>query len=88
MPAIVFYGMASVINSFAWFLFIRSITKPKRLNDASSAEEYEILTKGDHFALLIYTSTTVLAIWLPYVGLLINVALWILWTYISLIEKE
>jgi uncharacterized membrane protein len=35
MPAIVFYGMASVVNSFAWFLFIRSVQKPKRLlNDA------------------------------------------------------
>ena len=89
MPAIVFYGIASMINSFAWFLFIRSITKPKRImNDAFSAEEYEKLKKANHFAVIIYTSTTVLAIWLPYVGLLINVALWILWTYISLIEKE
>ena len=89
MPAIVFYGIASVVNSFAWFLFIRSVTKPKRLlNDAFSDEEYEKLKKGNHFALVIYISTTVLAIWLPYIGLLINVALWILWTYISLIEKE
>jgi uncharacterized membrane protein len=89
MPAIVFYGMASVINSFAWFLFIRSIRKPKRLlNDAFSDEEYIKLKKGNHFALIVYVSTTVLAIWLPYVGLLINVVLWILWTYISLIEKE
>jgi TMEM175 potassium channel family protein len=89
MPAVVFYGSASVINSFAWFLFIRSVTKPKRLlNDAFSIEEYEKLKKGNHFAIIIYTSTTLLAIWLPYVGLLINVGLWILWTYISLIEKE
>jgi len=89
MPAVVFYGIASVVNSFAWFLFIRSITKPKRLlNDAFSAEEYTKLRKSNHFAVIIYTSTTVLAIWFPYIGLLINVALWILWTYISLMEKE
>src|SRR4030095_4366207 len=44
MPAIVFYGIASVVNSLAWFLFIRSINKPKRLlNDAFSSEEYNKL---------------------------------------------
>ena len=89
MLAIVFYGIASVVNSVAWFVFIRSINKPKRLlNDAYSSEEYDKLKKGNKFALIIYTSTTLLAIWFPYPALMINVALWILWTYLSLIEKE
>jgi len=89
MPAIVFYGMSSVINSLAWFLFIRSIEKPKRLlNDAFSSEEYDKLKISNRFAFAIYTATALLAIWFPYSALAINVALWILWTYLSLIEKE
>ena len=89
MPAIVFYGMASVINALAWFLFIRSIKKPKRLlNDAFSPEEYNKLRAGNHFALIVYASTALLAIWLPYTSLIISVALWALWIYLSLAENE
>jgi uncharacterized membrane protein len=89
MPAIVFYGMASVINALAWFLFIRSIKKPKRLlNDAFSAEEYNKLRAGNHFAFIVYASTALLAIWLPYTSLIISVALWALWIYLSLAENE
>ncbi len=89
MPAIVFYGMASVVNSLAWLLFIRSIKKPRRLlNDAFSTEEYNRLRTSNRFALAIYTSTALLAIWLPYTALILNVALWVLWVYLSLVEKE
>ena len=89
MPAIVFYGLASVINSLAWFLFIRSIKKPRQLlNEAFSTEEYDKLKTSNGFAFIIYASTTVLAIWLPYTALIMNVALWVLWVYLSLVEKE
>lgn len=89
MPAVVFYGLASAINSLAWQLFIRSIIKPKRLlNDEFSSEEYKKLRMGNRFAFIIYSSTAVLAIWLPYIALTTNVALWILWIYVSLIEKD
>jgi len=89
MPAIVFYGIVSVINSLAWFLFIRSINKPKRLlNDAFSPEEYNKLKTSNRFALVIYASTALLAIWFPYTALIISVALWVLWVYLSLVEKE
>ena len=89
MPAIVFYGLASVVNSLAWFLFIRFISKPKRLlNDAFSSEEYNKLKASNRFALIIYASTALLAIWFPYTALLINVAIWFLWIWLSLNEKE
>jgi len=89
MPAIVFYGIASVFNALAWFLFIRSINKPKRLlNDAFSHAEYNKLKASNRFALIIYTSTALLAIWFPYTALIISVALWVLWIYLSLVEKE
>lgn len=89
MPAIVFYGMASVVNSFAWFLFIRSINKPKRLlNDAFSSKEYDQLKASNRIAIIIYASTTVLAIWFPFIALIMNVALWILWVYLSVFMRE
>jgi len=89
MPAIVFYGMASVVNSFAWFLFIRSVQKPKRLlNDSFSHEEYNKLKTSNHFAFVVYSSTAILAIWLPYIALIINIAVWMLWIWLSLTEKE
>ena len=89
MPAIVFYGISSVINSLAWKLFIRSINKPKRLlNDAFSNEEYNKLKAGNRFAFIVYTSMALMAIWLPYTSLTISVALWLLWIYLSLIEEK
>ena len=89
MPAIVFYGLASVVNSSAWFLFIRSINKPKRLlNDAFSTEESNRLKSSIHYGFAIYASTALLAIWFPYTALIINVVVWFLWIYLSLIEKE
>jgi uncharacterized membrane protein len=89
MPAIVFYGMASVANSLAWFLFIRSICKPRRLfNDTFSHEQYKKLKTSNRFAVVIYSSTTILAIWLPYIALTISVAVWMLWIWLSLNEKE
>jgi uncharacterized membrane protein len=89
MPAIVFYGIASVINSFAWFLFIRSINKPKRLlSNSFSDDEYASLKTSNHYAFIIYTATTILAIWFPFTALSLNVALWLLWVYLSLMEKD
>jgi len=89
MPAIVFYGMASVANSLAWFLFIRSVQKPKRLlNDVFSHEEYNKLKASNRFAFVVYLSTAILAVWFPYTALIINIAVWILWIWLSLNEKE
>lgn len=88
-PAIVFYGLLSVINSIAWFLFIRSINKPKRLlSNNFSSVEYDKLKASNRIALIIYASTAILAIWFPYIALIINVAVWIVWIYLSLFEKE
>jgi len=89
MPAIVFYGIASVVNSIAWFLFIRSIQRPKRLlNEVFSNEQYNKLKVSNRFAMIVYSSTTLMAIWLPYIALTINTAVWLLWILLSLNEKE
>jgi uncharacterized membrane protein len=89
-PAIVFYGLASVLNSIGWFLFIRAMYKPKRLikNNVFSSEQVDKLKKNNFPALIIYASTTLLAIWLPYIALIISSALWVLWISLSLSEKK
>ena len=38
--------------------------------------------------MIIYSSTTVMAIWLPYIAVTINIAVWMLWIWLSLNEKE
>src|SRR6187455_1990138 len=68
MPAIAFYGMSSVVNSFGWFLFIRTINSPKRLlNDAFSPEQYNKLKSSNRVAFIIYCSTAILALWFPFI---------------------
>ncbi len=89
MPAIVFYGMASVVNSWSWFLFYRAIKKPKPLwNSTFSDVLLTKLKRSNRLAIVIYTSTTLLAIWFPYTALIFNIALWVLWVSLSLIEKD
>ena len=89
MPAVVFYGSVSVINALAWFLFYRSLDKPKALRtSAFSNELLNKIKKSNYSSLVIYTTTTVLAVWFPYIALTINVAVWLIWVSLSLIEKE
>jgi len=89
MPAIVFYNIASIVNSWGWFLFIRAIDKAKLLKtNTSYGAQYKKLKKSNLFAVFIYASTTLLAIWFPYTALVISVSLWVLWIYLSLVEKE
>jgi len=89
MPAIVFYGSVSVINAFAWFLFYHAIDKPKVLRTSAFSDELlNKIKRSNYFAFGIYTSATILAVWFPYTGLMINIALWLLWARLSLIEKE
>ena len=89
MPAVVFYGSVIVINALAWFLFYRSLDKPKALRtSAFSNELLNKIKKSNYSSLVIYTTTTVLAVWFPYIALIINVAVWLIWVSLSLIEKE
>src|SRR4249920_3653277 len=64
MPAIVFYGIVSVINALAWFLFYRSLDRPKVLRTHIFSDELlNKIKRGNYFSLVIYTSTTLLAVW-------------------------
>jgi len=85
MPAIVFYNLNTVINSYAWFIFYRTIEKPIVLRGHLFSEELLwTFKKSNLFAMVVYTSTTVMAIWFPYTCLVINIAIWLLWIKLSL----
>jgi uncharacterized membrane protein len=89
MPAIVFYGLASIVNSWGWFLFIRAIDSGKLLRTSPTIDPViKKLKKSNLFAIFIYAATTLLAVWFPYTALVISVSLWGMWIYLSLIEKE
>lgn len=89
MPAILFYNVFSVVNSIAWFFFIRTTIKPKRLlSDQFIHEQYDKLKSSNRFAMVVYASTALMTIWIPYIALGINVAVWILWFYLTLIDRE
>ena len=89
MPAIVFYGVASIINSWGWYFFARTVQKPvPLLKESVPIEAFGKLIKGNYYGRIIYFSTTVMAIWFPYTALALNVAVWILWIWLSLIEKD
>jgi len=89
MPAIVFYNLNTVINSFAWFLFYRAIDKPIPLRDSLFPDELlRKIKRSNYFAMAVYTLTTIMAIWFPYTCLIINIAIWLLWIKLSLSKKS
>jgi len=89
MPAIVFYNFNTVINAVAWYFFYKSLDKPMCIRSDSFTDQFlQVMKRSNYFALLIYTLTTVMAIWFPYTCLLINIAIWLLWIKISFNKRE
>lgn len=87
-PAIVFYCFGGVINSLGWNLLIHTLYKPQKL--VRSEINLKLVNKfklSTQYGLAIYSITTVIAFWLPFVALTINFLLWILWISLSIMEK-
>jgi hypothetical protein len=85
MPAIVFYGIASVVNSVAWFLFGHSIKARPLLNDAFPTEEYDKLKQVTIHSLSIHLQPCVC---LYHTALILNVVLGFGFIYRWLKENE
>lgn len=87
-PAIAFYCFGGVINSLGWNLLIRTLYKPKKLVHSDTnlklVRKFQLSTQ---YGLVIYSVTTVIAFWFPFVALIINLLLWILWISLSITEK-
>ena len=87
-PAIAFYCFGGVINSLGWNLLIHTLNKPQKL--IRSGINLKLVNKfklSTQYGFVIYSITTVIAFWLPFVALTINFLLWILWISLSIMEK-
>jgi uncharacterized membrane protein len=83
-PAIVFFCLNSLLHNTGWLLLHRSVLKPVSL--ARSAEAMKLqkgARRGARFGFFIYAAIVLLALWLPYVALVLNVLTWVYWLYLS-----
>jgi uncharacterized membrane protein len=88
-PAIVFYCFGGIINSLGWYLLLYTIYKPEMLvNGRMSMAIIDNLKRSVKFGIFIYIVATILAYWFPFVGLTINLLLWIVWITLSITEKS
>jgi uncharacterized membrane protein len=87
-PAIVFYCFGGVVNSLGWNLLIYTLYKPKKLiNSDKNIALINSINRSVRIGLAIYLATFLLAFWLPYVALAINLLLWIAWISLSIVER-
>jgi len=88
-PAIAFYCFGGVVNSIGWNLLLHTIHKPKNLVRDGVDDSFLIVVKrSTRIGFVIYAIATILAFWLPYIALSINLLLWIVWITLSISEKE
>jgi uncharacterized membrane protein len=84
-PAIVFFCLNSLLHNTGWIFLHRSVVKPVSLwKDPLSMELHKKARSGAGFGFFIYTAIALLALWLPYVALVLNVLTWVYWLYLSL----
>ena len=87
--AIAFYCFGGVVNSIGWNLLLHTIHKPKNLVRAGVDDSFLVVVKrSTRIGFVIYAIATILAFWLPYIALSINLLLWIVWITLSISEKE
>jgi uncharacterized membrane protein len=85
-PAIIFYCANGVLSSLGWMLMFTEAQKLIRADVPHSLLRRYKRSMPTGF--LVYVATTILAIWLPIVALLINVSVWLLWIAMSLWGSE
>jgi hypothetical protein len=83
-PGIVMYCLNGILHNIGWNMLYRYILKPKPLMKASIGVPYiKKISRGAKYGFFLYTAITLLALWLPYVALIICVLTWVYWLYLS-----
>ena len=83
-PAIMFFCFNSLLHNIGWNLLHISILKPMPLvKDSIGLELSKKASRGSKYGFFLYAAIALLAWWLPYVALIINVLTWIYWLYLS-----
>jgi uncharacterized membrane protein len=88
-PAIIIYCLNGILHNLGWNLLYKYALKPTSLVKASiGAEHIQNNSKGARYGLILYTAIALLALWLPYVALIVSVLIWIYWLYVSISLKQ
>jgi len=89
-PAIVCYSLVSLLHNTGWFFLHRSIAsaEPPLVEDPIARALGQKAYRGTQYGFVIYASLALLAWWLPYVALLLIVATWLFWLYVSIAVKH
>jgi uncharacterized membrane protein len=83
-PAIIFFCASAVLHNVGWLAVAETLARTPGLIRAESRPQAEFARRATWFGLAVYLATTVLAIWLPVVALVINSSVWLLWIITSL----
>ncbi|HET9278351.1 MAG TPA: TMEM175 family protein [Flavitalea sp.] len=84
-PSIVFFCLNSLLHNTGWNLLHRSIIKPNSLlKDSIAMGIHKKARQGAKYGFFVYGALTLLALWLPYVAIVISVLTWVYWLYLSL----
>ncbi|MGH2647814.1 MAG: hypothetical protein ACRDE8_09620, partial [Ginsengibacter sp.] len=84
-PAIVLFCLNSLLHNTGWNVLHRSVIKPiSLLKDSKAKELHKNARQGAEYGFFIYAIIALLAWWLPYVALVLNVLTWVYWLYLSI----
>jgi TMEM175 potassium channel family protein len=81
--AVAFYCGMFVVNALAWNLLFATIVRSGLLHPEVTAENVATVRKAYYSGTLVYAISTIVALFRPTLGLLLNVALWIVWIRLS-----
>lgn len=78
-PAVAFYCATFVVNGLVWNLLSETITRTGLLRSDIKASTIAEGRKANRLGLIVYLIAAALAFVQPWLGLLLNVSLWVLW---------
>lgn len=82
------YGLASMFINIAWAVWWAAMSKPVRLFKPEVAPKYiAAMVANIRLGIGLYAAATLLSLWSPSLGLLLIMALNLLWVAISISEK-
>jgi uncharacterized membrane protein len=77
--AVAFYCVTFLVNGLVWNLLLSTIVRSGLLRREVNAGTIAGVRKAYHVGLAVYFTAAMLALFQPWLGLLLNVSLWALW---------
>ena len=77
--AVAFYCATFAVNGLVWNLLFRTMVRSGRLHPHVNAETIAGVRRAYNLGLTVYLAAAALAFVQPWLGLLLNVSLWVLW---------